>query len=540
MNRGYGTRNTCCRLFLHARLVVIGTALLLSACSSTDEIAQSDWEKLVAIRAEAQSYRAEMVEDSYNVDTQGQSSRFPEIRRRYQSLITTDNIKLLKRIEDHFREENSPEGERIKLLRLFLTEGCRQVAVASHNQELQAAGAELTLVLDGDTIDYNDAVAIMTSESNRDRRERLSNALLPVLRNRNRIHRSLRATEDSLLAELGYHTTLDFPAEYHRVNVDTLSRMVQSFLTATDSLYFSLFAEIAPQVTGITYAAFRGYDFDYLVRAKCYDHYFEDHIPLEMLSRTLSGLGIEIDSFSALTLKLGEQTVGSPRAVTYPVNVPADIRVSVPLVGGHEDFGTLYHEVGHALHHLYTTERDFEYIYLGDAAVTEAYAFLLEYFLDDPKYLTDYVGLNRKEVTEYLRFRAFMRLMQVRSGCADFLFERILYSQITAAESTYVRIREDVLGYPLSEVERMTCFERAEYLHSADYLRAWFLAAQLRDKLRREYGESYFSSRAAGDYLKQLWGYGNRLTVDRLAEIAGVGEISPDALIVELQALADH
>jgi hypothetical protein len=64
------------------------------------------------------------------------------------------------------------------------------------------------------------------------------------------------------------------------------------------------------------------------------------------------------------------------------------------------------------------------------------------------------------------------------------------------------------------------------------YLRSWAFEAQLRDFLRGEFGNEWFTRREAGDLLRELWSVGQEPTADALLkdvtgaklEMASVGD----------------
>jgi hypothetical protein len=57
--------------------------------------------------------------------------------------------------------------------------------------------------------------------------------------------------------------------------------------------------------------------------------------------------------------------------------------------------------------------------------------------------------------------------------------------------------------------------------------------------VRREFGEHWFESRGAGDYLKQLWAVGQRFSGDEFVAHFGLEPITPAALLAEVQSLAN-
>jgi hypothetical protein len=66
---------------------------------------------------------------------------------------------------------------------------------------------------------------------------------------------------------------------------------------------------------------------------------------------------------------------------------------------------------------------------------------------------------------------------------------------------------------------------RANYLGDIDagfyvteYLRSWGFEAQLRDFLRTEFGNAWFTRREAGALLRELWSEGQARTADAMLE----------------------
>ena len=61
------------------------------------------------------------------------------------------------------------------------------------------------------------------------------------------------------------------------------------------------------------------------------------------------------------------------------------------------------------------------------------------------------------------------------------------------------------------------------FFYAARYLRAWALETHLRKELRERFGEAWFESEAAGEFLRETWSQGQRLQADELlANLAGV------------------
>jgi hypothetical protein len=50
------------------------------------------------------------------------------------------------------------------------------------------------------------------------------------------------------------------------------------------------------------------------------------------------------------------------------------------------------------------------------------------------------------------------------------------------------------------------------------FLRAWIFEAELRQNLEERHGRRWYSRPSAGGYLKDLWSFGYRYTVEELAK----------------------
>ncbi len=512
--------------------------LLFGGCSQQKKqqgIPQSEWEKLIAIRTEAKELYSELMTDKYNADVLGQPSRIEEITTRYQTLLDKQNIQLVQRIQDSYQP--SPEETQVRFLRLFLIQGALKLAAGQSADYLRALQLQNRIAGGGNAVDYRHLPDLPAGETNRERRQRQFEAQLPALIKENAVYQKIRSLEDSLLFDLGYGDMASFLEEQHGVDLAVLSEVAEKFVKDTDSLTHTLFAELAPKLTGVRIESFRGYDLPVLERGQTFDKHFSVTKMIDGLKSVLAEMGLSVDSAKGLKITIVDSSQVGFRPVAYPIRIPDDIRVPIRLVDGLPGYAAFYHELGHALRCATITERDFEFAYLGNQTLTEASAFLLEQLLDQPAYLQNRLGFSPQETKDYLRFRALIKLITVRSYCGDLLYEQSLYSGESDPKTAYEKIKQPLLGYPWNDVEREGYLTCADYLSSADHLRGWFLAAQLQEKLRAFVGADYASRPATGDFLKKIWAAGNRYTPEEVAQSLGIGAITPEALHRQIQAM---
>ena len=106
------------------------------------------------------------------------------------------------------------------------------------------------------------------------------------------------------------------------------------------------------------------------------------------LEGTLEDLGIDLSAQENVTLDLDERPNKSPRAFCAPIEVPDRVVLVIQPIGGPDDWRALFHEGGHTEHFAHTSrDLSMEEKRLGDNAVTEGWAMLLQHLTDEPAWL---------------------------------------------------------------------------------------------------------------------------------------------------------
>ena len=97
-----------------------------------------------------------------------------------------------------------------------------------------------------------------------------------------------------------------------------------------------------------------------------------------------------------MTLDLDERPNKSPRAFCAPIEVPDRVVLVIQPIGGPDDWRALFHEAGHTEHFAHTSrDLSMEEKRLGDNAVTEGWAMLLQHLTDEPAWLTGMLDFAR-------------------------------------------------------------------------------------------------------------------------------------------------
>jgi hypothetical protein len=110
------------------------------------------------------------------------------------------------------------------------------------------------------------------------------------------------------------------------------------------------------------------------------------------LESTLEDLGIDLNAQENVTLDLEERPNKSPRAFCAPIEVPDRVVLVIQPIGGPDDWRALFHEGGHTEHFAHTSRNlSMEEKRLGDNAVTEGWAMLLQHLIDSGFYVSSYL-----------------------------------------------------------------------------------------------------------------------------------------------------
>src|SRR5205085_9079739 len=143
---------------------------------------------------------------------------------------------------------------------------------------------------------------------------------------------------------------------------------------------------------------------------------------LPALEATLSDLGIDLRSQENVELDLEERPKKSPRAFCAPIEIPDRVVLVIQPIGGPDDWRALFHEAGHTEHFANTSPSlAMEEKRLGDNAVTEGWAALLQHLTEEPGWLNRRLDFPRAD--QFAAEGAAGMLYMVRRYCAKIIYE---------------------------------------------------------------------------------------------------------------------
>ena len=412
-------------------------------------------------------------------------------------------------------------GRGVRELWRFACEGYLGDLTREYAEQAAMLEAELEVDVDGQTIPYRMIRPTLANEPDRARRERLDAVRVEIVEERlNPIHLEAVQVEQRAVRELGATTYFELYRKFG-FELDDLAGQCRAFLDSTERLYEESADRLFRDRVGIGLAEMKRWDVARVFRAAMWDPAFPKEKMLPALETTLSDLGIDLRAQENVHLDLEERPRKTPRAFCAPIEVPDRVMLVIQPIGGPDDWRALFHEAGHTEHFANTSpDLAVEDRRLGDNAVTEGWAMLLQHLTDEPAWLTRRLDFPRPD--QFSREGATGLLYFVRRYCAKLLYELEFHAadDVIQLAPRYVELLGDALKIEPSAADYLSDIDSGFYVTS--YLRSWAFEAQMRTFLREKFGRTWFADRNAGSLLRELWGEGQRLTADEmLREVTG-------------------
>jgi len=447
---------------------------------------------------------------------------------RYSGLFDPE---LIAEIRARRQGVGGEEERRLRYLQDFLTSTYLTERVKGLSSRVETMAATESVTVDGETMPFRLAAVKMANEEDSARRSRIFHARNQVVHRMNSTLMKRMNTMHAAAESLGYENYLALFNEIKGIDFEALSRIMQRFIADTEGLYRDGMGDLFQRVAGVPLEEGEKHDLAFVFRAKQFDRMFPKEPLVDVLKRTLDGVGIDLEKQKNIELDVEERPKKSPRAFVASIRVPGEIKLVIMPHGGHDDYTTLLHETGHAEHHAWCDAGlPVEYRYLGDVSVTESYAFLLEHLTTNESWLEHFLGV--KDAAAFLDFQRLIKLYFLRRYGAKLRYELKLHSDgLEGMDLEYQRTLEAALVFRHPPSHYLNDVD--DELYCAGYLRAWIFEAQLRGALRRKFGEDWFTTKEAGDFLKELWSQGQKHNVDELAGQLGYRGLSIDPLLQE-------
>ena len=462
-----------------------------------------------------------------------------EIVARYAELFTRDQLAGLREAESEAGE--GEERERLYRLRKTCEAGLISAELAEREDALENAILAARVEFKGEQLPLRTAqaeLAVLTAYEDRDELGRLSNEVSATF-NDERL--DVLRTGEKLEADV---SGMDDPVERNEEEKGISLRELEGALAAASEAVTDVYDRLKDrwverllgpereQVPSSSHIA-------YLRRLSPLEAIYTREQAVPVCMDTLARLGFDLENEPNIKLDLDDRPQKSPRACVIPADPPKIVHLITRAQGGLHDYQAFLHEAGHALHYA-GCDPSLPYTFRNisrDHALTEIYSYIVEAISRQPGWHARYFDLSDEEAEQNAEATVFMEALLFRRYAAKLQFELDFWG----------RFGEDG-GTDAGYAERLTAATGMEYrregfladmdagFYSADYLRAWIRAAQLRTYLEREVGNEWWASKETGDRLRELFREGTKPSSEEIASRIGFEPLDTGQLRAELGA----
>jgi hypothetical protein len=457
---------------------------------------------------------------------------------RYADLFTRAQLDALRRAE---AEASDEERERLYRLRKTCESGLITSELAEREDALENEILAARVSFRGEEMPLRSAqarLAVLTEYADREELGRIHGDASATF-NDDRLE-ILRAGEE-LDAELsGEPDPVARNEEEKGISLHRLAEVLGETSTGADAVYAGLRERWFEKLLGAEREEIpNSYHVAYLRRLSPLEETYVKERAVEVCLDTLSRLGFDLNAEPNIKLDLDDRPQKSPRACVIASDPPRIVHLITRAQGGLHDYQAFLHEAGHALHYS-NCDPALPYTFRNlsrDHALTEIYSYIFEAISREPEWHAEYFGLPDEQAAENAEATIFLEALLFRRYVAKLRFELDFWSRFSDDGGT-------ADGYS----ERLTAAAGVRYrsdafladmdagFYSADYLRAWIRAAQLRDHLIREVGRDWWRRPETGAMLRELFTEGTTPSSEEIAARLGFDPHDTRPLLAELGA----
>jgi len=561
---------------LRPRVRLITSSVLLLACSSvtrssvtqttppvsatTAAPAASPALDLAAIRAQYRAFDRLRAVLGWYTRTQGEPPLSALLYLGREPLFSAASLAV---IDSALRRPDlaAEEALGLRFLRLALASERVSLQLAPFDDEVNAASiaAKVRVAFDSQPMAFLHAPLRLATERDAGRRAQLYEAISRVtLETLNPILVRKEAAAQAAARTAGYADYVAMSEELRGTRIDSVLAEGIEYVKATDSIYRVTADRVAREEVGVGLDRLRVSDWSRLFASPSVIEAFRKEMQLPALTMFLSGIGLDMKTLTGGEVKIDDSLhpLKVRRAAVFWVDPPADVRLVVKPQDGMQDMGTLFHEAGHAVHMARVTITPWEAAMLGQSnAPTEAFGEFFRTTFEDPRFLARFKAflvargqpaLSNAQLAAVMRRSTLQQMNYIRRyAFAKLLYELRLHGRSASQDGTAMallpapdRVRGDddaslreLYGQALSVAYGFTLneAESARYrsdvddtFYSADYSRAFALAAMMHDAIRRKFGVDWYGNPEVGKFLtEQLFARGTSLSAEDVAERLG-------------------
>jgi hypothetical protein len=461
-----------------------------------------------------------------------------EIVRRYADLFTREQLDSLRDAEER---TGGDDREALYRLRKTCESGLIAQALAEREDELENRLLAERVRFKGEEMPLRNAQAKLAVLPEYADREELGWIQADASAQFNPDRLELIRSGEELAAEYsGVAEPVERNEQEKGISLRELSRALQAAADEVSEPYGELRARWFDKLLGAGHPDVpSSFHTAYMRRLSPLEATYTKDRATEVCLETLQRLGFDLTAQPNIKLDLDDRPQKAPRACVIASDPPRVVHLITRAQGGLHDYQAFLHEAGHALHYggcdpnlPYTFRR-----ISRDHALTEIYSYIVEAISRERGWHAEWFGLSDEQAAENAQGTIFLEALLYRRYEAKLRYELDFWTRFPQdggtpegyeeylTEATGVRYRQDAY---LSDMD--------SGFYSADYLRAWIRAAQLREHLIAEIGEDWWRNARTGDLLRELFREGTKPSSEEIAGRIGFDPLDTKPLVHEIRA----
>jgi len=462
-----------------------------------------------------------------------------EIVRRYSDLFTRQQLETLREAEEIATE--GEDRERLYRLRKTCEAGLIAAALAEREDALENAVLAARVEFKGEELPLRSAQARLAVLPDYGERDELGNLSADVSATFNDRRLEVIRAGEELEAEIsGIDDPVARADDEKGISLRELEGALAQASEAADDVYSQLRERWFERLLGSEREDVpSSFHVAYMRRLSPLERIYTKEQAVPVCLDTLARLGFDLEAEPNIKLDLDDRPQKSPRACVIPSDPPKVVHLITRAQGGLHDYQAFLHEAGHALHYA-GCDPALPYTFRNisrDHALTEIYSYIIEAISRQAGWHARHFGLSDEEAATNAEATVFMEALLFRRYVAKLQFELDFWSRFAQDGGTDE-------GY----ADRLTMATGARYradgfladmdagFYSADYLRAWIRAAQLRSYLDGELEGEWWESLETGERLRALFAEGTRPSSEEIAGRIGFEPLDTRPLLAELGA----
>jgi hypothetical protein len=462
-----------------------------------------------------------------------------EIVRRYSDLFTRQQLETLREAEEIATE--GEDRERLYRLRKTCEAGLIAAALAEREDALENAVLAARVEFKGEELPLRSAQARLAVLPDYGERDELGNLSADVSATFNDRRLEVIRAGEELEAEIsGIDDPVARADDEKGISLRELEGALAQASEAADDVYSRLREQWFERLLGAEREDVpSSFHVAYMRRLSPLERIYTKEQAVPVCLDTLARLGFDLEAEPNIKLDLDDRPQKSPRACVIPSDPPKVVHLITRAQGGLHDYQAFLHEAGHALHYA-GCDPALPYTFRNisrDHALTEIYSYIIEAISRQAGWHARHFGLSDEEAATNAEATVFMEALLFRRYVAKLQFELDFWSRFAQDGGTDE-------GY----ADRLTRATGARYradgfladmdagFYSADYLRAWIRAAQLRSYLDGELEGEWWESLETGERLRALFAEGTRPSSEEIAGRIGFEPLDTRPLLAELGA----